>query len=127
MNNALTSQQIGKTVKLIRELRNYSQDWVAKQAGYKDKTTYSRFESGKLKKLDFDRFQSICHAINCNSVQIILLASLKSFNFRINSWDELIASLKNMDQVERLEMLVVIRGVFPAKYNEILNQIEVTK
>lgn len=127
MNNSLTSQQIGKTVKLIRELRNYSQDWVAKQAGYKDKTTYSRFESGKLKKLDFDRFQSICHAINCNSVQIILLASLKSFNFRINSWDELIASLKNMDQVERLEMLVVIRGVFPAKYNEILNQIEVMK
>jgi len=127
MNNALTSQQIGKTVKLIRELRNYSQDWVAKQAGYKDKTTYSRFESGKLKKLDFDRFQSICHAINCNSVQIILLASLKSFNFRINSWDELIASLKNMDQVERQEMVVLIRGVFPAKYNEILNQIEVMK
>ena len=127
MNNALTSQQIGKTVKLIRELRNYSQDWVAKQAGYKDKTTYSRFESGKLKKLDFDRFQSICHAINCNSIQIILMASLASFNYRINSWDELIASLKNMDQVERLEMLVVIRGVFPAKYNEILNQIEVTK
>jgi transcriptional regulator with XRE-family HTH domain len=127
MNNALTSQQIGKTVKLIRELRNYSQDWVAKQAGYKDKTTYSRFESGKLKKLDFDRFQSICHAINCNSIQIILMASLASFNYRINSWDELIASLKNMDQVERLEMLVVIRGVFPAKYNEILNQIEVMK
>jgi transcriptional regulator with XRE-family HTH domain len=125
MNNALTSQQIGKTVKLIRELRNYSQDWVAKQAGYKDKTTYSRFESGKLKKLDFNRFQSICHAINCNSVQIILLTSLKSFNYRINSWDEFIASLKNMDQVERQEMLVLLRGVFPAKYDEILNRLNV--
>jgi transcriptional regulator with XRE-family HTH domain len=127
MNNALTSQQIGKTVKLIRELRNYSQDWVAKQAGYKDKTTYSRFESGKLKKLDFNRFQSICHAINCNSVQIILLTSLKSFNYRINSWDEFIASLKNMDQVERQEMLVLLRGVFPAKYDEILNRLNVHK
>jgi len=125
MNNALTSQQIGKTVKLIRELRNYSQDWVAKQAGYKDNTTYSRFESGKLKKLDFDRFQSICHAINCNSVQIILLTSLESFNFRINSWDEFIASLKNMDQFERQEMLVLLRGVFPAKYDEILNRLDV--
>jgi transcriptional regulator with XRE-family HTH domain len=125
MNNALTSQQIGKTVKLIRELRNYSQDWVAKQAGYKDKTTYSRFESGKLKKLDFNRFQSICHAINCNSVQIILLTSLKSFNYRINSWDEFIASLKNMDQFERQEMLVLLRGVFPAKYDEILNRLNV--
>ena len=127
MNNSLTSQQIGKTVKLIRELRNYSQDWVARQAGYKDKTTYSRFESGKLKKLDFNRFQSICHAINCNSVQIILMASLKSFNFRINSWDEFIASLKNMDQVERQEMLVLLRGVFPVKYDEILNQLEAMK
>ncbi len=127
MNNALTSQQIGKTVKLIRELRNYSQDWVAKQAGYKDKTTYSRFESGKLKKLDFNRFQSICHAINCNSVQIILLTSLKSFNYRINSWDEFIASLKNMDQVERQEMLVLLRGVFPAKFDEILNRLNVHK
>jgi transcriptional regulator with XRE-family HTH domain len=125
MNNALTSQQIGKTVKLIRELRNYSQDWVAKQAGYKDKTTYSRFESGKLKKLDFDRFQSICQAINCNSVQIILLTSLESFNYRINSWDEFIASLKNMDQVERQEMLVLLRGVFPAKYDEISNRLDV--
>jgi transcriptional regulator with XRE-family HTH domain len=125
MNNALTSQQIGKTVKLIRELRNYSQDWVAKQAGYKDKTTYSRFESGKLKKLDFNRFQSICHAINCNSVQIILLTSLKSFNYRINSWDEFINSLKNMDQFERQEMLVLLRGVFPAKYDEILNRLNV--
>jgi transcriptional regulator with XRE-family HTH domain len=125
MNNALTSQQIGKTVKLIRELRNYSQDWVAKQAGYKDKTTYSRFESGKLKKLDFNRFQSICHAINCNSVQIILMASLESFNFRINSWDEFISSLKNMDQFERQEMLVLLRGVFPAKYDEILNRLNV--
>jgi len=127
MNNALTSQQIGKTVKLIRELRNYSQDWVAKQAGYKDKTTYSRFESGKLKKLDFDRFQSICHAINCNSVQIIHLTSLKSFNYRINSWDEFIDSLKNMDQFERQEMLVLLRGVFPAKYDEILNRLNVHK
>jgi transcriptional regulator with XRE-family HTH domain len=125
MNNSLTSQQIGKTVKLIRELRNYSQDWVAKQAGYKDKTTYSRFESGKLKKLDFNRFQSICHAINCNSVQIILLTSLESFNFRINSWDEFIASLKNMDQFERQEMLVLLRGVFPAKYDEILNRLDI--
>ena len=125
MNNALTSQQIGKTIKLIRELRNYSQDWVAKQAGYKDKTTYSRFESGKLKKLDFDRFQSICHAINCNSVQIIFLASLKSFNYRINSWDEFIDSLKNMDQFERQEMLVLLRGVFPAKYDELIRLLEV--
>ena len=125
MNNALTSQQIGKTVKLIRELRNYSQDWVAKQAGYKDKTTYSRFESGKLKKLDFNRFQSICHAINCNSVQIILMASLESFNYRINSWDEFIDSLKNMDQFERQEMLDLLKGVFPVKYDEILNQLEV--
>ena len=125
MNNPLTNQQIGSTIKLIRELRNYRQGWVADQAGYKDKTTYSRFESGKLKKLDFERFQRICHAINCNSVQVILLASLKSFNFRINSWDEFIASLKNMDQVERQEMLVLIRGVFPDKYDEILNQLEV--
>ena len=127
MNNSLTSQQIGKTVKLIRELRNYSQDWVAKQAGYKDKTTYSRFESGKLKKLDFNRFQSICHAINCNSVQIILMASLESFNYRINSWDEFIDSLKNMDQYERQEMLDLLKGVFPVKYDEILNQLEAMK
>jgi transcriptional regulator with XRE-family HTH domain len=127
MNNSLTSQQIGKTVKLIRELRNYSQDWVAKQAGYKDKTTYSRFESGKLKKLDFNRFQSICHAINCNSVQIILLTSLESFNYRINSWDEFIDSLKNMDQFERQEMLDLLKGVFPVKYDEILNQLEAMK
>lgn len=127
MNNSLTSQQIGKTVKLIRELRNYSQDWVAKQAGYKDKTTYSRFESGKLKKLDFNRFQSICHAINCNSVQIILMASLESFNYRINSWDEFIDSLKNMDQFERQEMLDLLKGVFPVKYDEILNQLEAMK
>lgn len=127
MNNSLTNQQIGSTVKLIRELRNYSQGWVADQAGYKDKTTYSRFESGKLKKLDFERFQSICHAINCNSIQVILLASLKSFNYRINSWDEFIASLNNMDQFERQEMLLIVRGVFPAKYDEILNRLDVLK
>ena len=58
---------------------------------------------------------------------VILLASLKSFNFRINSWDEFIASLKNMDQVERQEMLVIVRGVFPAKYDEILNRLDVLK
>jgi hypothetical protein len=55
------------------------------------------------------------------------LTSLKSFNYRINSWDEFIASLKNMDQVERQEMLVLLRGVFPAKYDEILNRLNVHK
>jgi transcriptional regulator with XRE-family HTH domain len=124
MNTTLTNQQIGKTVKLIRELRNYSQDWVAKQAGYRDNTTYSRFESGKIKHLDFERLQSICHALNCTTVQIILLASIESFRFNIGNWNDFIASLLDTSDDERSEMLVLLKQVFPYKYDEILKELE---
>ena len=124
MNTTLTNQQIGKTVKLIRELRNYSQDWVAKQAGYRDNTTYSRFESGKIKHLDFERLQSICHALNCTTVQIILLASIESFRFNIGNWNDFIASLLDTSDDERSEMLLLLKQVFPYKYDEILKELE---
>jgi len=120
MNNSLTSQQIGKTIKLIRELRNYSQDWVAKQAGYKDKTTYSRFESGKIKHLDFERLQGICNALSCSTVHVILLASIESFQYNIETWDEFIVSLNKLNNKERNEMLNLLRSLFPSKYQEVV-------
>ena len=126
MNNSLTSQQIGKTVKLIRELRNYSQDWVAKQAGYKDKTTYSRFESGKIKHLDFERLQGICNALSCNTVHVILLASIESFQYNIETWDDFIVSLNKLNGEERNEMLTLLRGLFPNKYQEVVAKLEST-
>jgi transcriptional regulator with XRE-family HTH domain len=124
MNTPLTNQQIGKTVKLIRELRNYSQNWVAKQAGYKDKTTYSRFESGKIKHLDFERLQCICHALNCTTVQIILFASIEAFRYNIGNWNDFIASLLETSDEERSEMLVLLKQIFPNKYDEILKELE---
>ena len=117
MKTTITNQQIGKTVKLIRELRNYSQDWVAKQAGYKDKTTYSRFESGKIKHLDFERLQCICHALNCSTIQIILLASIKSFRYNINNRNDFMASLSETSDEERSEILLLLKRVFPNKYD----------
>lgn len=126
MNNSLTSQQIGKTIKLIRELRNYSQDWVAKQAGYKDKTTYSRFESGKIKHLDFERLQGICNALSCNTVHVILLASIESFQYNIETWDDFIVSLNKLNGEERNEMLTLLRGLFPNKYQEVVAKLEST-
>ncbi len=126
MNNSLTSQQIGKTIKLIRELRNYSQDWVARQAGYKDKTTYSRFESGKIKHLDFERLQGICNALSCNTVHVILLASIESFQYNIETWDEFIVSLNKLNDEERNEMLNLMRGLFPNKYHEVVAKLEIS-
>lgn len=125
MNNSLTSQQIGRTVKLIRELKNYSQDWVAKQAGYKDKTTYSRFESGKIKHLDFERLQGICNALSCNTVQVILLASIDSFRYNIHNWDDFISSLLEMSPNEREEMLSLLKSLFPVKYEQVMRVLEV--
>jgi transcriptional regulator with XRE-family HTH domain len=118
MYNSLTIIQIGKTVKLIRELRNYSQDWVAKQAGYKDKTTYSRFESGKIKHLDFERLQGICNALRCNTIHVILLASIESVKHDVENWDDFIVSVYKLNEVERNEILNLIRDLFPVKYKE---------
>jgi transcriptional regulator with XRE-family HTH domain len=118
----LTSPEIGKTIKLIRGLRNYSQEWVATQAGYRDKTTYSRFETGKIKNLDFDRFQQICNALNCNTVHVILLASIKTFRNELKTWDEFVSTLAVMDKKDRDDVLELVKEIFPEKHKEIIAQ-----
>lgn len=119
MKTKLTNQQIGKTLKLVRELRNYSQDWVADHAGYRDKTTYSRLESGKLKKIDLERFQQICEALHCTPIHVLTLASFETFHFNITCWDDFISSIRNMNETEKQKILEIVQIVFPSKYAEI--------
>jgi transcriptional regulator with XRE-family HTH domain len=120
MNSIELNRNIGKTIKLIRESKNLKMEYVACKAGYADKTTYSRLEAGKLKHINIDKLNSICEAMECETFQIILLASVKQFKNNINSWPQFVESLKLLPQNEKKKLLSIVHEIFPAQFEVII-------
>ncbi|TAF30912.1 MAG: XRE family transcriptional regulator [Cytophagales bacterium] len=52
---------ITQKIKIIRELKNYTQDYMAEQLGV-SQNTYSRMENGQI-KITIDRFQDIANIL----------------------------------------------------------------
>jgi len=86
MNNLLLSRIIyakmktGNNIKKIRELKNYSQDFVAQELGL-SQATYARIESGEsIPKID--RLQRIAEILD---VDISTLLNTNVFHFIFNA------------------------------------------
>ncbi|TAG22818.1 MAG: XRE family transcriptional regulator [Cytophagia bacterium] len=60
---------ITQKIKIIRELKNYTQDYMAEQLGV-SQNTYSRMENGQI-KITIDRFQDIANILEV-SIQELL-------------------------------------------------------
>jgi len=69
--------EIGQKIKKIRELRNYSQDYMAERLGI-SQVSYSRIEKGQT-KLDLQRMQQIAAVLEVDPV--MLLSFDESFVF----------------------------------------------
>ena|ERR1035437_1406693 len=59
----------GAKIRMIRELRGYSQEYVASKLGI-DQTVYSRIENNKT-KLDTDRLEQLAETLGVNPVDIL--------------------------------------------------------
>lgn len=69
---------IGNKMKKVRELRNYSQEYVAEKLGI-SQVSYSRVESGTT-KLDFKRFQAIAQVLEVDVTLLLKFDEKFIFN-----------------------------------------------
>lgn len=72
-----TTMEIGQKIKKIRELRNYSQEYLAERLGI-SQVSYSRIENGQT-RLDLQRMKQIAEVLEVDPV--MLLSFDESFVF----------------------------------------------
>lgn len=113
MKEIALHQNICLLIKLIRRYKGIKQEYVAHKSGYTNRSVYSKLESGKLKHLSVARFYAICEALSCDSTKVILLASIKEFNYKINSWSEFMESINLVEEEEKKELLAKVKELFP--------------
>lgn len=111
INEQVYHQNICTLIKLLRQQRGLKQEYVAHKAGYTNRSVYTKLETGKIKTLSIGKFQSICDALSCKSHHVMLLASIENFNYNINTWEEFITSLNNLDPQDRAKKLELAQTV----------------
>ena len=62
MQKTMNTMEIGQKIKKIRELRNYSQEYLATQIGISQES-YSKIEAGKT-NLSVQKLEHIAHILN---------------------------------------------------------------
>ncbi|WP_163410404.1 helix-turn-helix transcriptional regulator [Flavobacterium ajazii] len=65
----MTAYTIKNNIKIIRELRNYTQDYMAEEMGI-TQAGYSKIEKGKT-DLSLGKLEKIAHIFDCNIQDII--------------------------------------------------------
>jgi transcriptional regulator with XRE-family HTH domain len=111
MNEQVYHQNICTLIKLLRQQQRLKQEYVARKAGYANRSVYTKLETGKIKALTIGKFQSICDALSCKSHHVMLLARIENFNYNINTWEEFITSLHHLDPQDRAKKLELAQTI----------------
>ena len=70
--------EIGYKIKKIRELRNYSQEYIAERLGI-SQVSYSRVETGQT-KMDLNRLQDIAKVLDIDPIFLLTFDDSVIFN-----------------------------------------------
>lgn len=81
------NQTIGLALKELREKKNIKQEWIADKIGL-TKGNYSKIEAGKIKRIDLNQLNQICHIYGISAFHILLYSAMKEFKYKINSFDK---------------------------------------
>jgi transcriptional regulator with XRE-family HTH domain len=90
-------EQAETKIKQIRELKNFTQDYVAQKLGLSTRA-YSKIETGET-QLTINRLNEISAILEVQPMEVLVFDDKKIFNF-YNSSD--INNVKNMNMPEKL-------------------------
>jgi transcriptional regulator with XRE-family HTH domain len=93
-NNIKVYNNIGKAIKLLRESKNLTQEYMAYKLGYNDRGAYAKIERGEYNTLDILLLLNICKLLNCNLVHLMLMADVVIIELPIKTYSEFLDSLK---------------------------------
>ncbi|MCU0443171.1 MAG: helix-turn-helix domain-containing protein [Bacteroidia bacterium] len=103
---------IGKAIRTIRKAKHLKLSYVAQQAGYKNMSTYSRLENGKIKHIDADKLNNIAKVFNCNTVHILIVAAIYHSELDIKTWKGFTASLNGLSNEDKIALEDIISKLF---------------
>jgi transcriptional regulator with XRE-family HTH domain len=102
-NNIKVYNNIGKAIKLLRESKNLTQEYMANKLGYNDRGAYAKIERGEYNTLDILLLLNICKLLNCNLVHLMLMAEVDIIEVPIQSYTEFLKQF-NSDQEKNNNM-----------------------
>lgn len=91
---------IGDKIKSIRELKNYTQEYIADQLGI-TQAGYSKIEKGKT-SLSLDKLEQLALILDLSLENIINFESQKYFNHNSSSENEKVKNDTGLELVKRL-------------------------
>ena len=114
--------EIGQKIKKIRELRNYSQDYMADRLGI-SQVSYSRIEKGQT-KLDLERMQHIAAVLEVDPVFLMSFNDNMVFynNSEHNQGGNIVNHYHTLAETERQTLLNRIQQL--EKENDALRNIK---
>jgi transcriptional regulator with XRE-family HTH domain len=83
LKNPLCQMKVGNNLRKIREMKGFSQDYLAKKLGISPQA-YSKLEREKT-RMDVERLDSIAHLLQVNAEDIIDFDESKIFQNPINT------------------------------------------
>ena len=102
-NNIKVYNNIGKAIKLLRESKNLTQEYMANKLGYSDRGSYAKIERGGYKTIDIVLLLKICKLLECNLVHLMLMADVDITKVPIQSYTEFLKQF-NSDQEKNNNM-----------------------
>ncbi len=102
-NNIKIYNNIGITIKLLRERKNLTQEYMAHKLGYSDRGAYAKIERGEYSSLDVILLLNICKLLGCNLVHLMLMAEVDIIEVPIQSYTEFLKQF-NSDQEKNKNM-----------------------
>ena len=93
-NNIIIYNNIGKAIKLLRESKNLTQEYMAHKLGYNDRGAYAKIERGEYNTLDILLLLNICKLLKYNLVHLMLMAEVDIIEIPIKTYTEVLDSLK---------------------------------
>lgn len=89
--------RIGNTIRLIRESKNLTQEYMAYKLGYSDRGSYAKIERGAYKTIDIVLLLYICKLLGCNLVHLMLMAEIDIIEVPLQSYTEFLKQF-NLDK-----------------------------
>jgi transcriptional regulator with XRE-family HTH domain len=93
-NNIKIYNNIGITIKLLRESKNLTQEYMAHKLGYSDRGAYAKIERGEYGSLDILLLINICKLLDCNLVHLMLMAEVDIIEVPIKTYTEFLDLFK---------------------------------
>jgi transcriptional regulator with XRE-family HTH domain len=110
-NQAIHTKNLGQVLRFLRKFKNKKAMEIALKTGYSDQSNYTRIENGKVKDISFSKLIEISAALECSLFQVCFLLGIDFLNGKeINSEQELLDSIKYLDDSEKENMITLAKA-----------------